>query len=271
MTRKDLIISDLYIYPIKSLGGIRLESSKVDDRGLEYDRRWVLIDDQNRFLTQRELPELVFFSTKIVGQELIVFDKRNPLDIVSLNLLPQTGIKVAVQIWDDICESIVLEDTVNHWFSTKLGRNTRLAYMPSATKRLVDTNYASDGEVTGFSDGYPILIIGEASLADLNERLELPVNMDRFRPNIVFTGGSAYEEDEMVDIEINGVNMKGVKLCARCVMTTTDQQTALRSKEPLYTLATYRKKNNKIYFGQNLLTKSKGTIHVGDHILYSRS
>ena len=269
MTNNNLTISDLFIYPIKSLGGIRLESSKVDERGLVYDRRWVLIDEQNRFLTQRELPELVFFSTKIVGQELIVFDKRNPEDILSLEMFPQVGEKVDVQIWDDVCESMVLDDEINLWFSSKLGRHTRLAYMPSKTKRLVDMDYAHEGELTGFSDGYPILIIGEASLADLNKRLELPVGMDRFRPNIVFTGGTPFEEDTMHNIEINGVKMQGVKLCARCVMTTTDQETAMRTKEPLHTLATFRKKNNKIYFGQNLLAKSPGTIYVGDSILYS--
>lgn len=269
MTNNNLTITELYIYPVKSLGGIRLKSSMVDERGLEHDRRWVLIDENNRFLTQRELPELVFFSTKIIGQQLVVLDRQNPGDPISLDLFPETGEKAIVQIWDDLCESIVLDDKVNLWFSSKLGRHARLAYMPSTTKRLVDGNYASEGEVTGFSDGYPILIIGEASLADLNTRLETPVGMDRFRPNLVFSGGSAFEEDMMRDIEINGVRMSGVKLCARCVMTTTDQQTAQRSKEPLHTLATYRKTNNKIYFGQNILAKSSGSIKVGDPILYS--
>ena len=266
MTGNNLTITDLYIYPIKSLGGIRLESSKVDERGLEYDRRWVLIDEQNRFLTQRELPELVFFSTKIVGQELIVFDKRNPDDILSLNLLPQSGIKIDVQIWDDVCESIVLDDTINQWFSTKLGRYTRLAYMPASTKRLVDKDYAKEDEVTGFSDGYPILMIGSASLADLNKRLDQPLGMDRFRPNIVFSGGEPFDEDLITDFTINNVMMRGVKPCARCIMTTTNQDTAERTKEPLNTLSTYRKKGNKIYFGQNVLAKGLGYITVGDLI-----
>ena len=268
MSDSKLIVTDLFIYPIKSLGGIRIESSTIDERGLMHDRRWVLIDENNRFITQREIPQLVFFSTEIKESNLKVFDKRDPSDSILVDLFPQVGEVVSVQIWDDICDSILVSEEASNWFSRKLKMKLRLAYMPASTKRLVDTNYAKEDEVTGFSDGYPILLLGSASLEDLNKRLAQPIGMDRFRPNIVFSGGMAFDEDLMHEITINNVLMHGVKLCARCIMTTTNQQTAERSKEPLYTLSTYRKKDNKIYFGQNVLSKSEGVIHIGNEISY---
>lgn len=266
MSTKKLIVTDLFIYPIKSLGGIRVESSLIQERGLLHDRSWVLIDENNRFITQREIPGLVFFSTEINDSYLKVFDKRDPSEYILVDLFPLVGEVASVQIWDDICDAILVSEEAGNWFSAKLGMNLRLAYMPDSTKRHVDTNYAKGAEVTGFSDGYPILMIGTASLEDLNSRLAQPIGMDRFRPNIVFSGAEPFEEDLITDFTINGVMMRGVKPCARCIMTTTNQQTAERSKEPLNTLSTYRKKGNKIYFGQNVLAKGLGFINVGDLI-----
>ena len=266
MSRNKLIVTDLYVYPIKSLGGIRVESSLIQERGLLHDRSWVLIDENNRFITQREIPGLVFFSTEIKESFLKVFDKRDPSDYILVDLFPQVGELVSVQIWDDTCDSILVSAEASNWFSAKLDMRLRLAYMPASTRRLVDTKYAKEEEVTGFSDGYPILMIGTASLEDLNSRLAQPIGMDRFRPNIVFSGGEPFEEDIITDFTINSVMMRGVKPCARCIMTTTNQQTAERSKEPLNTLSTYRKNENKIYFGQNVLAKGLGYINVGDII-----
>jgi len=138
--------------------------------------------------------------------------------------------------------------------------------MPDNTQRRVDGRYAHNKEITSFSDGYPLMLIGQASLDDLNSRLQSPLPMNRFRPNIVFTGGDPFLEDSMKQFEINGVRFFGVKLCARCVITTIDQQTTEKAKEPLKTLSTYRSKNNKIYFGQNLLFHGSGTISIGDAI-----
>jgi uncharacterized protein YcbX len=142
----------------------------------------------------------------------------------------------------------------------------RLVYMPDTTKRLVDKNYAAHDEITGFSDGYPFLMIGRSSLDDLNRRLTNSLPINRFRPNIVFTGGSPYEEDLIKEFKINDINFYGAKLCARCTITTVNQDDASKSNEPLKTLAFYRQKNNKIYFGQNLLHKGEGVIRIGDTI-----
>jgi len=142
----------------------------------------------------------------------------------------------------------------------------RLVYMPVSTFRQVDERYAEPGQITSFSDAYPFLMIGQASLDELNSRLEEAVPMDRFRPNIVFTGGEAFQEDQMQHFRINNINFYGVKPCARCQVITIDQENGITGKEPLKTLSDYRKKNNKVYFGQNLVHRGEGNISVGDEI-----
>jgi uncharacterized protein YcbX len=136
--------------------------------------------------------------------------------------------------------------------------------MPDIERRKVDERYALNNEITSFSDGYPLLMIGQASLDDLNSRMAEPLAMDRFRPNIVFLGGAPYDEDTMEHVKANDIDLYGVKLCARCVVTTINQLTAEKEKEPLKTLAGYRMKDNKVYFGQNILFKQAGMIKVGD-------
>jgi uncharacterized protein YcbX len=261
-----LSISHLYVYPIKSLGGIELNAARLTDRGIEHDRRWMLVDENNRFLTQREFSKLAMFRTAIHANELTVYEKGNEADKISVNLYPTGSELTKVQIWDDVCDAIEISGKANEWFSKKLNMSCKLIYMPDASIRKVDMDYALNNEITGFSDAYPLLMIGQASLDDLNSRLEMPVPMNRFRPNIVFTGGTAFEEDTMKHFQINGIDFYAVKPCARCVVTTTDQETGVTAKEPLKTLASYRTGNNKVYFGQNILYKNQGTIKVGDEL-----
>ncbi len=262
----EYLISELLIYPVKSLGGISLKSALLTDRGLEYDRRFMLIDAQNRFVTQREFPELTFFKTAIVGYQLLITDKRDESS-VAVPVMAIEGEQTGVQIWDDHCQAILLDSTIADWFSARLSQPVRLVYMPDESQRPVDPAYAAKGELTSFSDGYPVLIIGAESLKDLNARLENPVPMDRFRPNIVFSGGYPHVEDTFMTFKAGDVQLEAVKPCARCVMTTTDQDTGLRSAEPLKTLSKYRSKHNKIYFGQNLLASHAGEIRVGDKLI----
>ncbi len=259
-------ISHLYVYPVKSLGGIELTSALLTDRGFEHDRRWMLIDKENRFMTQRVYPQMALLQTLISDNELQVFEKRNELEKISLGLHPMNGEVVNVQVWDDVCEALLISEDADHWFSQKLNQNCKLVFMPAATKRRVDVDYALQGDINGFSDAFPLLMIGQASLDDLNSKLEKPIPMNRFRPNIVFTGGSAFEEDTMKHFKVNGTDFYAVKPCARCVITTTDQETGIAAKEPLKTLSTYRAANNKVYFGQNILYKKEGIIKVGDEL-----
>jgi uncharacterized protein YcbX len=257
-----LTISELYIYPIKSLGGIALTSAEVTDRGFKYDRRWMLVDEQNRFLTQREHPQMALLKVSVESDGLQVTHQLK--GSVSIPFIQHGQSKHEVVIWDDTCTGVYVSHELDNWFSDAIGIKCRLVYMPEDTRREVDQRYAPEGSITSFSDAYPFLIIGQASLDDLNSRLAEPLAMDRFRPNIVFTGGRPFEEDLMNHIHIAGIGFYGAKLCARCVMTTINQQTAVRAKEPLKTLASYRFKNNKILFGQNLIHEGTGIIAVGD-------
>jgi len=138
--------------------------------------------------------------------------------------------------------------------------------MPDDAERVVDQRYSPPGSITSFADAYPFLMIGQASLEDLNSHMDAPLPMNRFRPNMVFTGGGPFEEDNMEHFTIAGIDFFGVKLCARCPIPTIDQETAKKGKEPLKTLSKYRQKNNKVYFGQNLVQKGDGIITVGDTI-----
>ncbi len=261
-----LSISHLYVYPVKSLAGILLDQVKLSDRGLEYDRRWILIDDNNRFISQREVTRMALLHTVLCGSRLIIFEKGHSADALELDLNPVNGDRVRVELFKDESEGVVAEERVNSWFSKKLGVNCRLVYMPDAVKRVVDPVYAHDGEITAFSDGFPLLLIGQASLDDLNNRLDHWLPMNRFRPNIVFTGGAAFEEDTMKEVMVNDISFSAVKPCARCVMTTIDQETGIKGKEPLRTLNKYRQLNNKLYFGQNILYKGEGVLRIGDEL-----
>jgi len=261
-----LTVSGLYIYPIKSLAGIAVDTAIVTSRGLQYDRRMMLTDENNCFLTQREHREMALLQPIITNTGLFVHHKKNKTAPLFIPHQPAGNEFVKVTIWDDTCEGQVYSGEINDWFSQTIGRVCKLVYMPVTTNREVDKRYAQDNEITSFADGYPMLMIGQSSLDDLNSRLPESLPMNRFRPNIVFTGGTAFLEDEMREFTINGIQFTGVKPCARCPIPTIDQETASQSKEPLKTLATYRFKNNKILFGQNLLHNGDGTINVGDVI-----
>jgi uncharacterized protein YcbX len=258
-----LKISQLYIYPIKSLGGITLNRATVTDRGFEYDRRWMLVDRNNLFISQREIHQMALMRLKITEQGIHVdYPVKN-----SAFTIPFQPIKnefADVTIWDDTCIGQFVSDEADAWFSNMLEIPCRLVYMPDQTKRITDQRYTSRSHLTSFSDAYPFLIIGQASLNDLNSRLNESLPMNRFRPNIVFTGGAPFLEDTMHTFTIGNITFYGVKLCARCIITTIDQASATRNKEPLKTLARYRFRDNKILFGQNLVHESSGEIAVGD-------
>jgi len=257
-----LTISELNIYPIKSLGGVSLSSAEVTDRGFKHDRRWMLVDADNRFLTQRAVAQMALIKVAIEEEGLSLTHARMEAAKVPFNLEEQE--EQLFTIWNDSCAGMFVKKELDDWFSDALTMKCRLVYMPDTTQRQVDKQYAPDGIITSFSDAYPFLIIGQASLDDLNGRLDTPLPMNRFRPNIVFTGGAPFDEDVMRHIQIGNIDFYGVKLCARCVVTTINQQTAEKGKEPLKTLTSYRLKNKKIMFGQNLIHTGTGAISVGD-------
>ncbi len=261
-----LQLSHLNIYPVKSIGGISKQTVQLCNTGFEYDRRWMLVDENNLFLSQRTHPQMVLLHTAQTdnGFNISKYNDEN-LSII-IPFVTEAKKKLKVTVWEDVCEAVEVSDEHNKWFSDMLDFKCKLVYMPDDAARLVDKRYAANNEITSFSDGYPVLMIGEATLENLNNKLKDVLPMNRFRPNMVFTGGHAHIEDEMEKFTINEINFLGVKPCSRCVITTINQQNATKGKEPLKTLSTYRMKNNKIYFGQNILHQQNGAISVGDTI-----
>jgi uncharacterized protein len=257
-----LKISQLYIYPVKSLGGTAMNEALVTPTGFEHDRRWMLVDENCRFISQREVPQMALLNVDIQTGGLRITHRITDASVI----IPfgATGREVIVTIWDDSCLARYASAEADKWFTSVLGISCRLVYMPGETRRHVDPRYAPAGAITSFSDAYPFLIIGQASLDDLNSRLTEALPINRFRPNIVFTGGQPYQEDRMSHFTIGNIHFYGVKLCDRCPIPTIDQNSAVRGKEPLKTLAGYRKKDNKILFGQNLVHNGSGKISVGD-------
>lgn len=268
---ENLKISDIIIYPIKSLGGISLKNAVVEKRGLKYDRRWMLVNENGVFLTQRKFREMALLQVEITDNGLKVSHKTKDIQPIEIPFNSEPLEHLRVQVWDDTCTAFTISDSINQWFSDVLERDCRLVYMPDDSLRQLDRRYAKEGEITGFADGYPVLILGESALEKLNKKLENAIPMNRFRPNLVFSGGSPNEEDTWKELKIGQINFYGAKPCARCIMTTINQDNAVAGKEPLKTLSTYRKVGKKILFGQNLIPRSLGeSVKVGDVISISK-
>jgi uncharacterized protein YcbX len=259
-------LSEINIYPIKSLGGISLQESQLEEKGLQYDRRWMLIDEEGTFITQRKHFELALLQVDIAAGRLVIAHKSDFSQTLSFPIEEHSGKPITVRIWDDTCSALEVSREVSDWFSDYLKMKVKLVRMPLEEKRKVDPRYASNDEIVSFSDGYPCLIIGQSSLNGLNERLADPVPMNRFRPNFVFTGGEAHIEDTFDNFYIGNIFFSAVKPCARCVLTTVDQQTGVKGQEPLRTLAGYRTSNKKVLFGQNLIHQGLGTVRIGDEL-----
>ena len=254
-------ITEINTYPVKSLKGYQSHTGILDDKGLQYDRNWMLVDSDGLFISQREQPKMATIHVNIKNGQ-IGFSASETEELV-LHIDQKEQKKISVQVWDDVCEANEVSITANDWFSTYLGKACRLVKINADFRRIVDPTYTPFEAITGFSDAYPFLLISEASLEDLNTRLDTPVPMNRFRPNLVISGTEAYAEDSWQRIRIGDVLFEVAKPCKRCVMTTIDQVSGQKGKEPLLTLSKYRKVNNKVLFGQNLVHHQKGEIQVG--------
>ncbi len=256
-------IQQLAIYPVKSCRGIAVETWPVDARGLRHDRRFMIVTPDGKFVTQRELGALALVETSITDAELRLA-RRGHGEVV-VPLVPSGGSALRVEVWRSSVDALAVGDDVDAWLGATFGRPLRLVYMPETSHRATNPAYA-EGFETAFSDGYPILVIGAASLAELNARLATPVPMERFRPNVVVAGSEAFAEDGWRDVASGDAALRIVKPCDRCVVTTIDQRTAEQGTEPLRTLATYRKIEGKVLFGQNAVVVRTGTLRVGARI-----
>lgn len=264
-------VSALHLYPVKGCRGVAVTSAEVDALGLVGDRRFLITDLHGKFLTQRSHPVMALIGTALTPTHLtLTFKDRAPLHV---NRAPDSSApRITVEVWSST--GLHAEDCGEDaaaWLTSILGTPARLARIGSAFHRPVKPSKAQPGDVMNFADGYPLLIAGTASLADLNDRLiaqgEPPVPMDRFRPNLVVTGAGPFAEDRWARFRIGSVVLRAAGDCVRCPVVTTDQETAERGPEPLRTLARYRRQaeGQGVIFGQNVIHESKvGMVQVGD-------
>ncbi|MFN8368299.1 MAG: MOSC domain-containing protein [Candidatus Kapaibacterium sp.] len=260
-----ITIAELWIYPVKSLAGIRVDSHPLNEVGLVYDREWMITDSDGRFITQREYPVLALVQTAVDDTSLtLCYDGTT----VEIPLQHSATNQRTVTVWDDTIQAHDEGEEVARFLTAVLGTNARLVRRIPTSMRSVDSKYAMNNDGVHFGDAMPLHVINTASLDELNSRLDEPVGADRFRANIVVQGASAYHEDTWKQVRINYVDCTVPKATGRCVMTTINQQTAISSKEPLRTLAQYRTIQNKTLFGVYLIHQQKyGVLNVGDEVI----
>ena len=223
----------------------------------------MIVDAAGTFVTQREAPELALVDTTLEGETLRL--SAPGLSGLALPLVYEGFATRNVRVWLDEVQSAVHPEG-SAWFSAYLRTPHELVYMPDHHRRQVNPERAKPGDIVSFADGYPFLVISEASLADLNSRLEIPVTMDRFRPNIVVSGTEAFAEDGYARVRFGEIAFRGPKRCERCVITTIDPKTGQGGKEPLRTLAKFRLEDQKVWFGMNLIHDNVGVLRVGDPV-----
>jgi MOSC domain-containing protein len=265
-----ITLSGLFIYPVKGLKGIALDEARCTDRGLENDRRFMVVDADNVFISQRSHPKMATVWTEIAGDTLALSAPDMPE--LAVPLRPADGKQLRVTVWSSACEATGVTAEADRWLSEYLGFGCRLVYMPDDSKRYSNPQYAGQGKRVGFADGYAYLLASEGSLADLNARLGTrghpPLPMNRFRPNLVVSGGAAFAEDRWSEIRVGGAVLQAAKPCGRCEVTTTDQASGERlGPEPLATLATFRDSREfGLMFGMNLVTAQGGVVRLGEAV-----
>jgi len=260
-------LSAITIYPLKSCRGLPLHECSVEPRGLQYDRRWLVVDADGRFITGRAHPRMVLVRAVPRGYGLHL---RAPglSDIVIA--APLVGApRRPVVIWKDTVDAACADPAADRWISNALGVAAHLVWMDAAAQRAVSPTRALPGDEVSFADGYPLLLIGQGSLDGLNQRLATAVPMARFRPNLVVAHVAAHAEDSWCRVRIGAIDFEVVDPCVRCVFTTVDTDTGAfdPSREPLDTLLTYRRSPNGVTFGMNLIARTGGTLREGDPVV----
>ncbi|MFJ1970039.1 MOSC domain-containing protein [Streptomyces sp. NPDC087903] len=266
-------LQSIHLHPVKAFRGLALREAVVEPWGLAGDRRWVLIDDGGKVVTQRQRAHLALAAAELLpdGGLRLSAPGMEPLAVP----VPGAVATVPVDIFGEKVEGVPAESpTVHAWCSEYVGAEVRLVHMDDpGTRRPVDPEHALPGETVSFADGYPLLLTTAASLDALNSLIaqgdhadEGPLPMNRFRPNVVVSGTAAWAEDDWSRVAVGEVTFRVAKMCGRCVVTTTDQTTAQRGREPLRTLGRHRRFGQMLVFGQNLVPESPGTIRVGDPV-----
>jgi len=259
-----MFVNELQVYPIKGCGGVSLEAVEIDEFGFKGDRRFMVVDDQGLFMSQRKHQEMCLIRTTLDGGFLTV-SFSGMIDLV-IDPSMETN-NIPVRIWDDEVMATDLGDGASLWFSKVLRQKTRLVTIGPKFNRNVQISDSVYSSKMHFGDACPILVTTTASLDELNARLKKPVPMNRFRPNLVIDGTEPYAEDTWKYIRIGDQILQFGKKCGRCTVTTIDQDTGEAGAEPLKTLSKYRKEGSKVCFGSYYLPITKGIIRVGDEIV----
>ncbi len=270
-----ITLSALNVYPVKGLKGIALTEANATGRGLEHDRRWMVMGPAGEMLTQREYPRMATVWTELGADALTL--SAPDVSSVDVPLVAPPGPAVRAEVWGNPVDAVAASTDADRWLSEYLGLACRLLYMPESSRRYSNRRYAGGDKLVGFADGFAYLLTGEASLGELNARLlardhpALPMN--RFRPNLVVSGSEPFAEDGWDEIRVGDAVLKSVKPCGRCQVTTTDQSTGeVKGPEPLATLSTFRdSKEFGVMFGMNLVTLKPGRVRVGDTVKLSRT
>ena len=269
MSAQVAVLSALHVYPIKSCRGIELDAARLTPTGLADDRHWMLVRPSGRFVTQRELPRMALISTALSARALTLAAPGAAPLIVSRE---QSGESAPVTVWGFTGRGIDCGEEAALWCTSFLGTPLRLMRFDVSAPRTCSVDWTGDvPATTEFSDGFPILVISRASLAELNSRLPKALPMERFRPNLVLDGVDAYDEDRIHELRADGIAIRIVKPCTRCAITTTEQSTGERDGvEPLATLKTYRFDAGLrgVMFGQNaIIVRGAGaTLRAGQSL-----
>ncbi len=258
-----LTLRDIYIYPVKSLAGFCVDSWKVNATGLRYDRQWMIVDEQFRFMTQREEPRMALIQTRLTTQKLFLSSAEQ--EEISLPLNPPQQPECQVTVWQDtiLAQRVTSADA---WLSDILKRPCHLVYLPDHSIRSVDPNYAKPNDRVGFADGFPFLVISAASLQNFNQLSGLNLSMSRFRPNLVIDSAEPFAEDLWRRIRINQIEFVLPKPCSRCNIPAINPITAKSEPQVLKKLKQIRQAQQKTYFGQNAIHQSSGTLKIGSAV-----
>ncbi|VAX08622.1 Flavodoxin reductases (ferredoxin-NADPH reductases) family 1 [hydrothermal vent metagenome] len=257
---REIKVSELAIYPVKSLRQIMLNNILIDSLGFKFDRRWMVVDENRRMITQRKKSRMCLIQPILERDSLTLQAVGMPDIKISRSL---NSSRQLVTVWEDNCMAEDCGNEAAEWLSKFLETDCRLFFFPEDEFRQVDTHFAQAGERIAFSDGFPILLISQASLDDLNQRLSVPVAMHRFRPNLVVSGCESFAEDNWKMIRIGELNFRIVKPCSRCIIPNIDPDSGRKSAEPTRTLSTFRRRENKIFFGQNVIANGEGQLETG--------
>ena len=257
------VVSSLFIYPIKGCAGISLKEVAFDRRGPRLDRKWMLVDSKGKAITQRTNSLLAWIRTELTPKGICAISPDGARLVLPNE---EGGTPRRVSVWNFTGEANDLGDVAADWFSDVLDERCRLVRFKNGTKRAVKKTKRAE---VAFADEYPFLLVSVESLVDLNDRLDPPVAMNRFRPNVVVRECPPFDEDQWSRVQAPQLEFSVVKPCKRCKVTTINQRTLEQSKEPLLTLAKFRKTKAGVIFGQNCIHHSNGSLRVGDTLAVS--